>query len=39
VATRHGVYLIREVKRSGKRALPAVEFLRGFPLPVGTRLN
>jgi methionyl-tRNA formyltransferase len=39
VATRQGVYLIREVKRSGKRALHAVEFLRGFPLPVGTRLN
>jgi methionyl-tRNA formyltransferase len=39
VATRVGVYLIQEVKRSGKRALHAVEFLRGFPLPVGTRLN
>jgi methionyl-tRNA formyltransferase len=39
VATRHGVYLIREVKRSGKRSLRAAEFLRGFPLPVGTRLN
>src|SRR5262245_9872070 len=39
VATRVGVYRIEEVKRSGKRALHAVEFLRGFPLPVGTRLN
>jgi methionyl-tRNA formyltransferase len=39
VATRVGVYRIQEVKRSGKRALHAVEFLRGFPLPVGTRLN
>ena len=39
VATRHGVYLIKAVKRSGKRALKATEFLRGFPLPVGTRLN
>jgi methionyl-tRNA formyltransferase len=39
VATRHGVYLIREVKRSGKRALKAAEFMRGFPMPVGTRLN
>jgi len=39
VATRAGVYLIKEVKRSGKRSLQAVEFLRGFPLPVGTRLN
>lgn len=38
VATREGVYLIEEVKRSGKRALRAAEFLRGFPLPVGTRL-
>ena len=39
VATRHGVYLIREVKRSGKRSLKAAEFMRGFPLPVGSRLN
>jgi len=39
VATRVGVYLIKEVKRSGKRALRAAEFMRGFPLPVGTRLN
>jgi methionyl-tRNA formyltransferase len=39
VATRAGVYLIKDVKRSGKRSLAAVEFLRGFPLPVGTRLN
>ena len=39
VATRRGVYLVREVKRSGKRSLRAAEFLRGFPLPVGTRLS
>jgi methionyl-tRNA formyltransferase len=39
VATKRGVYLIREVKRSGKRSLKAAEFMRGFPLPVGTRLN
>ena len=39
VATRRGVYLILEVKRSGKRSLRAAEFLRGFPLPVGSRLN
>ncbi len=39
VATRVGVYLVKEVKRSGKRSLKAAEFLRGFPLPVGTRLN
>ncbi len=39
VATKDGVYLIREVKRSGKRALKAAEFMRGFPMPVGTRLN
>ena len=40
VATHVGVYLIREVKRSGKRvAQGGVEFLRGFPLPVGSRLN
>ena len=36
VATQRGVYRIMEVKRSGKRALSAVEFLRGFPIPVGT---
>ncbi len=39
VATKKGVYQILEVKRSGKRALSAVEFLRGFPIPVGTRLQ
>lgn len=39
VATKAGVYRIREVKRSGKRSLQAAEFMRGFPLPVGTRLN
>jgi len=39
VATTKGVYRIVEVKRSGKRALPAAEFLRGFPMPVGTRLQ
>jgi methionyl-tRNA formyltransferase len=38
VATQRGVYRIVEVKRSGKRALSAVDFLRGFPLPVGTRM-
>jgi methionyl-tRNA formyltransferase len=38
VATQLGVYRIDQVKRSGKRALSAVEFLRGFPLPVGTRM-
>jgi methionyl-tRNA formyltransferase len=27
-----------EVQRAGKRPMPAAEFLRGFPLPVGTRL-
>jgi methionyl-tRNA formyltransferase len=39
VATKKGVYRLIEVKRSGKRALSAVEFLRGFPIPVGTRLQ
>jgi len=39
VATTKGVYRILEVKRSGKRSLEAVEFLRGFPLPVGSRLQ
>jgi len=39
VATKRGVYLIREVKRSGKRSLKATDFMRGFPLPVGTRLT
>ena len=39
VATKKGVYRLTEVKRSGKRALSAVEFLRGFPIRVGTRLQ
>ena len=39
VATKNGVYIIMEVKRSGKRSLKAAEFMRGFPLPVGSRLN
>ncbi|MSR46952.1 MAG: methionyl-tRNA formyltransferase [Planctomycetes bacterium] len=39
VATKRGIYSVREVKRSGKRSLKAAEFMRGFPLPVGTRLN
>ena len=39
VATAKGVYRLLQVKRSGKRALDAVEFLRGFPIPVGTRLQ
>ncbi len=39
VATKAGVYLVKEVKRSGKRSLAAAEFMRGFPLPVGSRLN
>ena len=33
-----GGLLLREVQMEGKRRLPAAEFVRGFPLPPGTRL-
>ena len=34
-----GGLLLREVQMEGKRRIPAAEFVRGFPLPLGTRLG
>jgi methionyl-tRNA formyltransferase len=34
-----GVLLIRELQLPGRKRLPAADFLRGRPLPVGTRLE
>src|SRR5262249_17184078 len=33
-----GAVRLLELQRSGKRPIAAAEFLRGFPLPIGTRL-
>jgi methionyl-tRNA formyltransferase len=30
--------LLLELQRAGKRPMPAEDFLRGYPLPPGTRL-
>jgi methionyl-tRNA formyltransferase len=38
VATGEGVLRLRRLQRPGGRMLPAPEFLRGFPMPAGTRL-
>ncbi|MBL9210398.1 MAG: methionyl-tRNA formyltransferase [Opitutaceae bacterium] len=38
VATGEGVLRLRRLQRPGGRLLPAAEFLRGFPVPAGTRL-
>jgi methionyl-tRNA formyltransferase len=38
VATGTGVVRFRRIQRPGGRMLPAAEFLRGFPIPAGTRL-
>ncbi len=38
VATGSGALRLRRLQRAGGRLLPAAEFLRGFPLPAGTRL-
>jgi methionyl-tRNA formyltransferase len=38
VATGAGLLRLRRLQRPGGRMLPAGEFLRGFPLPPGTRL-
>jgi len=38
VATGEGTLRLRRLQRPGGRMLPASEFLRGFPLPAGTRL-
>ena len=39
VAAGTGGLLLREVQMEGKRRLPAAEFVRGHPLPPGTRLG
>jgi len=39
VETGQGVVVIREVQYPGKRRMGAVEFLRGFAVPVGTLLG
>ena len=39
VACGEGAIRIVEVQRAGKKPMPAEEFLRGFPLPPGTRLG
>jgi methionyl-tRNA formyltransferase len=38
VATGDGTLRLRKLQRPGGRLLPAVEFLRGFPVGIGTRL-
>jgi methionyl-tRNA formyltransferase len=38
IACGQGAVRLLEVQRSGKRPMPAAEFLRGFPLPPGARL-
>jgi methionyl-tRNA formyltransferase len=38
IATGEGVLRIRKLQRPGGKMLPAGEFLRGFPVPVGTIL-
>jgi methionyl-tRNA formyltransferase len=38
VATGDGVLRLRRLQRPGGRLLPAAEFLRGFPVPAGSRL-
>src|ERR1700722_2294462 len=39
VGTGEGALLLLEVQLEGKRRMSAAEFLRGFPLPVGSRLG
>ena len=38
VATSDGILRLRKLQRPGGRLLPATEFLRGFPIAIGTRL-
>lgn len=38
VAAGEGVLRLRRLQRAGGRMLPAAEFLRGFPVPAGSRL-
>ena len=39
IATTEGILRLRQLQRPGGRMLPAGEFLRGFPLPVGTAVT
>jgi methionyl-tRNA formyltransferase len=39
VATGHGSLMLQELQRPGGKRLPAVEFLRGFDIAAGTRLD
>lgn len=39
IACGEGAVRLVEVQRAGKRAVPAAEFLRGLPLPAGTRVG
>jgi methionyl-tRNA formyltransferase len=39
VACGEGAVALVELQRAGRRPMPAAEFLRGFPLPPGTRLQ
>ena len=38
VGTKSGMVRLRKLQRPGGRMLSAAEFLRGFPIPVGTKL-
>jgi methionyl-tRNA formyltransferase len=39
IACGEGVLRVRELQLPGKKRLAAAEFLRGRPLPAGTRLE
>jgi methionyl-tRNA formyltransferase len=39
VACGDGAVQLLELQRAGKRPMAAAEFLRGFPVPAGTRLG
>ena len=39
VAAGEGSLVLREVQIEGKKRLPAADFLRGFPMPAGTRFD
>lgn len=39
IACGEGLLLVRELQLPGKKRLPAAEFLRGRPLPVGSRVG
>jgi methionyl-tRNA formyltransferase len=39
IGTGEGILRVRRLQRPGGRMLPAIEFLRGYPLPAGTVLG